>query len=396
MADDSAPARIAIPRDRNNDHTHDMAAQRRAFIAEQTGCELDHVGRYSFEPSALTGNVENFVGAAQLPIGLAGPLRIKGEHAQGDFYVPLATTEGTLVASYSRGMRLLTESGGVRTVVARESMQRAPVFICQDALAAREFGGWVDEHVQGITEAAEATTSVGKLRSIGQYSIGPLRYLRFNYTTGDAAGQNMTGKATLAACEWIKGHHPDHPPFILSGNVDTDKKHSQINMIDTRGRRVVAEAVINKDALKRIMGVDTEVLFWARQISNAGAFMSGSANNGAHAANGLTAVFIATGQDVANVAESHAGVVYTQLLDNGDYYWSITLPALIVATYGGGTGLATQRECLETLGCYGKGKVRKFAEICAAVVLAGETSLSSAIIAGDWVSSHDRYGRNRP
>src|ERR671910_3213866 len=117
---------------------------------------------------------------------------------------------------------------------------------------------------------------------------------------------------------------------------------------------------------------------------------------GAHAANGLTAVFIATGQDVANVAESHAGVVYTQLLDNGDYYWSITLPALIVATYGGGTGLATQRECLEMLGCYGAGKVYKFAEICAAVVLAGETSLSSAIIAGDWVSSHDRYGRNRP
>ena len=193
-----------------------------------------------------------------------------------------------------------------------------------------------------------------------------------------------------------QGNHPDHPEFILSGNVDTDKKHSQINMIATRGRRVVAEAVVDKQALRRIMGVDTETLFWARQISNAGAFFSGAANNGAHAANGLTALFIATGQDVANVAESHAAIVYTQLLDNGDYYWSITLPALIVATYGGGTGLATQRECLEMLDCYGKGKVRKFAEICAAVVLAGETSLSSAIIAGDWVSSHDRLGRNRP
>ena len=144
------------------------------------------------------------------------------------------------------------------------------------------------------------------------------------------------------------------------------------------------------------MGVDTETLFWVRQISNAGAFMVGSANNGAHAANGLTAMFIATGQDVANVAESHAAVAYTQLLPNGDYYWSITLPALIVASYGGGTGLATQRECLELLGCYGSGKVNKFAEICAAVVLAGETSLSSAVIAGDWVSSHDQYGRNRP
>jgi hydroxymethylglutaryl-CoA reductase (NADPH) len=167
-------------------------------------------------------------------------------------------------------------------------------------------------------------------------------------------------------------------------------------MISTRGRRVVAEAVVDKDLLHSIMGVDSGTLFWARQISNAGAFLSGAANNGAHAANGLTAMFIATGQDVANIAESHAAVVYSQLLPSGDYYWSITLPALIVATYGGGTGLATQRECLEMLGCYGTGKVRKFAEICAAVVLAGETSLSCAIIAGDWVSSHDRYGRNRP
>jgi hydroxymethylglutaryl-CoA reductase (NADPH) len=167
-------------------------------------------------------------------------------------------------------------------------------------------------------------------------------------------------------------------------------------MLLTRGKRVVAEATLDKDVLKRLMGVDTETLFWARQIQMAGSFLVGSANNGAHAANGLTAMFIATGQDVANVSEAHAGVSYTQLLPNGDYYWSITLPALIVASYGGGTGLATQRECLEMLGCYGSGKVHKFAEVCAAVGLAGETSLSSAVLAGDWVSSHDQLGRNRP
>ena len=157
----------------------------------------------------------------------------------------------------------------------------------------------------------------------------------------------------------------------------------------------MADAVVKKDLLESLMGVDSEKLFWARQISNAGAFLAGASNNGAHAANGLTAMFIATGQDVANVSESHAAVVYTQLLPNGDYYWSTTLPALIVATYGGGTGLATQRECLDMLGCYGKGKVKRFAEVCAAVVLARETSLSAAIIAGEWVSSHDQYGRNR-
>jgi hydroxymethylglutaryl-CoA reductase (NADPH) len=396
MTDTTILPRAPVPRDRQRDYTEELAATRRAFATEHTGSALHHVAQYSLDPAALPGNIESFLGVAQVPIGLAGPLRINGEHAQGDFYVPLATTEGTLVASYNRGMRLLTESGGVRTTVLDESMQRAPVFVFDNALEARTFGEWVDQHVDEIRAQAESTTSVGKLTEIRQYGIGPLLYLRFNYTTGDAAGQNMCGKATFAACEWIQRSYPGRPEYVLSGNVDTDKKHSQINMIATRGRRVVAEATITNDALQRIMGVDTEKLFWARQISNAGAFMVGAANNGAHAANGLTAMFIATGQDVANVAESHAAVAYTQLLPNGDYYWSITLPALIVASYGGGTGLATQRECLELLGCYGSGMVNKFAEICAAVVLAGETSLSSAVIAGDWVSSHDHYGRNRP
>ncbi|MDR3417588.1 MAG: hydroxymethylglutaryl-CoA reductase [Nevskia sp.] len=394
--DDKPAARPRIPRNPDNDYTDEAAAQRREFVQQQTGAGLAHVGRYSFEPSALPGNIENFTGVAQVPIGIAGPLRINGEHAQGDFYVPLATTEGTLVASYNRGMRLLTECGGVKTTVVEDHMQRAPVFVLEDALQARQFGQWVDEHFAGIKAAAEATTRVGKLQHIGQYAVGPLRYLRFNYSTGDAAGQNMCGKATLAACEWIEHHYPTPLRYILSGNIDTDKKHSQINTLLTRGKRVVAEAVLRKDILKRIMGVDSRDLLWARQISTAGAFMAGSSNNGAHAANGLTAMFIATGQDVANVAESHAAITYVQLLDNGDYYWSITLTSLIVASYGGGTGLPTQKECLEMLGCYGQGKAARFAEICAGVVLAGETSLASAVLHGDWVTSHDKLGRNRP
>ncbi len=397
MSDDSSPqARDRVPRDPENDHSTAAAAMRRQFLRERTGVELTHVGQFSIDPAALPGNVENFVGVAQVPIGVAGPLHIDGEHARGDFYIPLATTEGTLVASYNRGMRLLTECGGVRTTVVADSMQRAPVFVMSDALHGREFGEWVDAHFAEIKAEAESTTRSGALVSIGQYAVGPLRYLRLNYTTGDAAGQNMTGKATLAACQWIQEHHPDRPQFILSGSIDTDKKHSQINMLLTRGKRVVAEAVIKREAIMNLMGVDTETLFWGRQISQAGNFMAASANNGAHAANALAAMFIATGQDAANVSESHAGITYSQLLDNGDYYWSITLPALIVATYGGGTGLPTQRECLELLGCYGAGKVRKFAEICAAVVLAGDISLSSAVLHGDWVTSHDRLGRNRP
>jgi hydroxymethylglutaryl-CoA reductase (NADPH) len=392
----SSESSLKIPRDKDDDYRESVADARRRFVTERTGAELRHVAKYSIDPSILPGNVENFFGVAQVPIGLAGPLLIVGEHASGRFYIPLATTEGTLVASYSRGMRLLSECGGVKTTVVEQYMQRSPVFIWDDALKARDFGKWVDEHFTEIKVAAETTTRSGKLINIYQYSIGPLRHLRFNYTTGDAAGQNMTGKATFAACEWIKKNYPGGARYILSGNMDTDKKHSRINMLVTRGKRVVAEATIRKDVMKNLMRVDTRDLFYGRQISQAGAFLAGSANNGAHAANGLTAMFIATGQDVANISESHAGVVYNQLLDNGDLYWSITLTSLIVATYGGGTGLPTQRECLEVLGCYGNGKSSKFAEICAGVVLAGETSLSSAILAGDWVSSHDELGRNRP
>jgi hydroxymethylglutaryl-CoA reductase (NADPH) len=387
--------RARIPRDVANDYTHEMAAKRRDFVREQTGESLSHVAQYSFDPSTLPGNIENFAGVAQVPIGIAGPIRVNGEHAQGDFYVPLATTEGTLVASYNRGMRLLTECGGARSTVVEECMQRAPVFIHSDAQQAREFGHWVGENFALIKAVAETTTRSGKLMNIGQYQVGPLRYLRFNYTTGDAAGQNMTGKATFAACEWIKSSYPGGAKYILSGGIDTDKKHSHLNMLLTRGKRVVAEAVIRKELLKSIMGVDTKDLFFSRQIQMTGALLAASANNGAHAANGLAALFIATGQDAANIAESHAAISYSQLLDNGDYYWSITLTSLIVGTYGGGTALATQRQCLEMLDCYGSGKVNKFAEICGAVVLAGEVSLASAVLHGDWVTSHERLGRNR-
>ena len=167
-------------------------------------------------------------------------------------------------------------------------------------------------------------------------------------------------------------------------------------MIRTRGKRVVAEATIPDELFRRVMNSSTDLMFKARQVSNLGGFMSGVNNNGAHSANGITAMFIATGQDVANVAESSAAFVHAERRDNGDYYYSVTIPSLIVATYGGGTGLPTQRECIEMLGCYGAGKVRKLAEIVAATVLCGEISLGSAIVAEEWVAAHDIYGRNRP
>jgi hydroxymethylglutaryl-CoA reductase (NADPH) len=388
------PDRVPVPRDRDDDYSREAAAARLRFAQERTGTTLEHVSSYSFDPAAVRGNVEQFVGVAQVPIGLAGPLLVDGEHAQGEFYVPLATAEGTLVASYNRGMRLLHEAGGVKTTILDDRMQRAPAFLFASAREARDFGEWLEEHFDEIREVAESTTSSGRLQDIEQYSASRILYTRFNYTTGDAAGQNLTGKATAAACAWIAGHHPHIERFFLESNFATDKKSSQVNMLRTRGKRVVAEATIPNELFERVMRSDSGLMYRARQVSNLGGFMSGVNNNGAHSANGITAMFIATGQDAANVAESSAALVYAELRDNGDYYYSVTIPSLIVATYGGGTDLPTQRECLELLGCHGAGKVRKFAEIVAATVLCGELSLGSAIVAEEWVDAHDLLGRN--
>ncbi|MEI2701589.1 MAG: hydroxymethylglutaryl-CoA reductase [Baekduia sp.] len=384
-----------IPRDRSDDYTREAAAARRRFAAEQAGASLEHVGSFSLDPASLPGNIEHFTGVAQVPIGLAGPLLVDGEHARGEFYVPLATTEGTLVASYNRGMKLLHAAGGVRVTVVEDHMQRAPAFPMDDARGARALRDWIAERFGEIAEAAQATTSVGVLERIETYVAGRFLYCRFDYSTGDAAGQNMTGKATWAACEWIKANYDAVREYQLEAQLATDKKHSHINTLMTRGKRVVAEVTIPDELLREQMNTSSRALFDARQISHLGARLAQTVNNGAHAANALAAIFIATGQDAANVAESHAGLVHVELRENDDYYYSITLPSLIVATHGGGTGLATQRECLELLGCVGPGTAVKLAEIMAATVLCGELSLGSAIVADEWVEAHDKHGRNR-
>ena len=384
-----------IPRNKENDYTREAAETRREFAKEQTNAELNHVGKYSFEPSVLPGNIENFIGAAQIPIGLAGPLLVNGEYAKGEFFVPLATTEGTLVASYNRGMKLLKESGGVTATVVDDAMQRAPVFVFKSAREAQQFSVWVKENSAEIKAKAETTTSVGKLRDIQQFPAARFLYLRFNYTTGDAAGQNMVGKATKAACDWIKSIYEGIERYQLEGSFATDKKTSWVNTLHTRGKKVIAEATISAAKLKEIMHVSVEQIFEARLTSQFGGYLAGVNNNGAHSANGITAIFIACGQDVANVAESSAAAVYAEITKSGDYYFSITIPSLIVATYGGGTGLPTQRECLELMDCYGAGKAKKLAEIIAATVLCGELSLGTAVIADEWVSSHEQLGRNR-
>ena len=388
---------VRIPRDEQDDYSEKAVEARQKFVEDYTKLKLEHIKNYSFDAHTLEGNCENFTGVAQIPIGFAGPLRVNGEFADGEFLIPLATTEGTLIASYNRGIKVLNLSGGVKCTVVSDAMQRAPVFVFEDAREGRKFVSWVLNNFAQIKEEAEATSSVAKLKDIDPYTSNKFVYLRFNYTTGDAAGQNMVGRATFAACSWIIDVYEQEKikHFYLESNFATDKKASQVNIMRTRGKRVTAECTIPRNVLIEHMRVEPESLVYHSGVANIGSFLSGANNNGAHSANGITAMFIATGQDVANVSESSAGIIYSEITPEKDLYISITIPSLIVATYGGGTSLATQKECLEILDCYGKGGVNKLAEIVAGVVLAGEISLGSAISSSDWVSSHEKYGRNR-
>ena len=280
-------------------------------------------------------------------------------------------------------------------------MQRAPCFVFRNAREARDFELWLVANFEQIKAVAETTTSVGKLDEIEHYCVHNFVYTRFNYSTGDAAGQNMTSRATFVACEWIREQNVHMRHYLLSGNFDTEKRTSSVNLLKNRGKRVTAEITIPKEVMNTHLRVSPEAMHYGQGITTLASFLTNSSNNAAHPANGLAALYLATGQDIANIGESNQCTVYNRVTRDGDYEFSVTLPALIVASYGGGTSLPTQKECLEILGCHGQDKALKLAEIAAALVVAGELSLGAATRVdketrkNEWVDAHERLGRNR-
>ena len=390
-----------IPRSKENDFSPEIIAERQRFLEEKSGATLKHTRHFSFDPASMDGNCESVFGVAQVPIGIAGPILVNGEHAQGEFYVPMATVEGTLVASYSRGMRVIRESGGVTTTICGDNMQRAPAFVFNDAREAREFQSWLEENFEQIKAVAESTTSVGKLVRIEHYVFHHYVSTRFHFSTGDAGGQNMTGRATYHACEWILKNGPRMRHYMLSSNFDTEKKPSYVNSLGGRGRRVTAELTIPRQVLIDNLRITPEQIAYGWNYNTLSSFIAGSSSNAVHPVNGLAAMFIATGQDAACIAEASQSTVYNNVTRDGDLYYSITMPALIMATYGGGTGLSTQRECLELMDCYGKDRAYKLLEIAAGTVVAGELSLTGAAKRdkktgkNEWVDAHEKLGRNR-
>ncbi len=383
-----------LPRLKDNGYDPERVARRRAWVGSKTGASLEHTGAVSYDTEAWRGNIENPIGVAQVPCGVAGPVLVHGQHARGLFYVPMATTEGALIRSYERGMVALTKCGGVQTVVQTDENQTVPSFFFADVESARAFPAWLDEHLADLQAVADATTRHGKLRNVKCYHTGRQVLVNLGFSTGDAQGMNMIVRATEAVCRWIQANYSISSYFLFSG-MCSEKRPSGFLMTRGKGKRVTAGALLTHDVMRLYLHVTADQLFRIWQSTVVGHLQAGSIGYNAHAANGLTAIFIATGQDVANVVNSALAVTVFEPHPEG-LYVSTTLPALSVATVGGGTALPTQRECLAVMGCAGGGHAKKFAEIVAAAILGGEISMGAAIASQEFVHAHEHYGRNRP
>ncbi len=383
-----------LPRLKDQGYDAERVARRRAWIEEKTGATLSHIGSVSFDTETLRGNIENPIGVAQVPMGIAGPVLVHGRYAKGLFYIPMATSEGALIRSYERGMVALTRAGGVQAALLADENQIVPAFFFADVAAAAAFSEWLPEQVENLRAAAEATTRHGKLTGVKCYQVGRQVLVNFGYFTGDAQGMNLLVKATDAACKWIQGNFSIVSYFVFSG-MSSEKRPSGFLLTRGKGKRVTAGALLPHDVLKMYLHCTAEQLFQVWQSTVIGHLQANAIGYNAQYANGLTAIFIATGQDVANVVNASCGITQFELQPEG-LYVSVTLPALSVATMGGGTGLATQREALSIMGCYGASKAKKFAEIIGAAVLGGEISMGAAIASGEFVAAHEHYGRNRP
>ena len=379
---------------KNRGHTHADVDERREAVEQYSGASLERIAKYCFKAEDAEHNIENMIGATQVPLGFAGPVRISGEYANGDFIVPLATTEGALVASISRGMSVINDSGGARTKVFGDYMTRAPVLRVRDLEHACQVIEWIDAHEDEIKAAVSGTTSHGRLARIEKFPTGRNLYLRFGFETGDAMGMNMATIASEAACKVIE-EATDAVMVSVSGNMCSDKKPAAINMIEGRGKTVVAEALIPRETVEKRLHTSAELVVETNIRKNfIGSSMAGTLGANAHAANMVAAFYIATGQDPAQVVGGSMTLTDCEDVD-GDLYISVRMPAVELGTVGGGTSLPCQAEALSIMGCKGSGKARKLAEILAATVLAGELSTLAAQAAGQLGKAHAELGRGK-
>ena len=388
---------LAPPLPATHKWDEDSRQKRLQFLQQHTSQPLDAITGKATLPEAdyYKGNIENFIGLTQVPTGLVGPLLINGTQAQGDFYVPMATTEGALVASYTRGAKAARLCGGITSVCTTESLQRTPIWKFHCLAEVGQFVCWVLEQLDDLKKIVSQHSRYAVLEELKINMEGNHVLTIFEYTCGEAAGQNMSTICTEAICHFILENAPVKPVFwCIESNYSGDKKATAVSFSSVRGKKVTAEAFITRQVVEEVLHSTPEAITQYWQASVVAASQSSSIGIQGHFANGLAAIFLATGQDVACIAESHVGITRMEL-QGTDLYVAITLPALVVGTVGGGTRLPTQQNCLNILQCTGPGSARKLAEICGAIALSGELSIAAALASGHFSKAHKVFRQTR-
>ena len=382
------------------DNDNDKATElRRRAIEKLTGQDLKQIGHHNIDlKQALKANIENCIGVAQIPMGITGPLKVNGNFAKGEYYIPLATTEGALVASVSRGISVINACGGAFAHVLKSGTTRGPVCRVDSLDKAKEVMDWVAKNKKKIKEIAEKTDPFIKFSDIESYLVGKNLFLRITYDTGDAMGMNMVTVASDSVMSFLEDKFKlKH--IALSGNMCIDKKPSALNMIKGRGKSVIAEVTIPRELVEKKLKCTPEAFADVCYRKNwVGSGLAGAYGFNSHFGNIVGAMFLATGQDEAHITEGSHGFTTAEVNDDGDLYVAITAPSLMVGTIGGGTMLGTQKEALSMMGCWGPGKTpganaKTFAEILGSVLLAGELSLLGALAARHLTQAHVRLNR---
>ncbi len=378
----------------------EAAALRREALERICGIPLPAIGHHSFDAAmASQRNCENMIGVAQVPMGIVGPLTVHGAAVDGDVWVPMATTEGALLASINRGCAAIRAAGGAAVHVDDVGMTRAPVFRTRSHGETRAFLQWIRDHEDELREAAGKTSRFLALTEVRPYTFGTSIFLRFRFTTGDAMGMNMV----TIACDRIVRELIEPKTGVacvaLSGNYCVDKKAAAVNFNEGRGKRIHAEVVLGAPVLREILKTDAATIAEVQYRKNLlGSIAAGAMGFNAHFANVLSAIFLATGQDPAHVVGGSTGVTTIEPRADGAVYASIFIPDAPLGAIGGGTSLNTQSEALRILGVVADPErpgqaVLRLAEIVGAAVLAGELSLMAALTTSDLARAHERLGR---
>jgi hydroxymethylglutaryl-CoA reductase (NADPH) len=362
---------------------------RRAWLAHNTGHGFEAAAQTAFAPEETRGSIENLVGATHVPLGIGGPIRVKGQHADGLFFVPFATTEGTLVTTYQYGMRAITEAGGAHAYVLADALDITPCFVLATTRDALALASWLEDHLPELQAVAAETTTHGRLVEIRPHVFGRRVFAQFVFGTGDAMGLNMVNLAVDRVCRRVVEAVPCER-WYLRCNYSSDKKPAAINLFRPYGKEVAIDLTLPANVVETHLGVSPADLVDFAATGRLGTMQAGALGANAHIANGLAAIYIACGQDVAQIVNASIGFLDFELVGAGDLYVAARLPNLVVGTVGGGTRLPTQRECLALLGCDGEGTARKFAEIVGATLVAGELAICAALATGRFIEAHRR------